>query len=214
MCTTAENRAEKTEDLMEDGEINTMKSMTGWKLVTRAVAINLHQSTVKDKKCRSLTKRSMAIPPPLSRVNDNIHYVSRNLAREPQGFTSEDRVMTAREEHHKFIAEACSDALDVICVCKCVCVCVHSVTLRWSLIFLTTSALMQQRFCCSQVLNCGSIVQHSCAWKLPQCGKWSGNDVRHIPMGKTCLLTAVQVYMVSVCAHLCSDRQQKDVTLD
>lgn len=88
-----------------------------------AVAVNLHQSTVKDEKCGSLMKGSMAIPPSLSRVNDNIHYITRNLARDPQGFMSEDRVMTAREEHHKSTAEVCSDALDVICVCICMCFC-------------------------------------------------------------------------------------------
>lgn len=48
----------------------------------------------------------------MTRVNDNILYV----ARQPQGFTSEDRVMTAKEEGNKSTAQACSDALDVICV--------------------------------------------------------------------------------------------------
>lgn len=80
------------EDLMEDGGINSVfewderrekaqvlkaeKSMTGWKAVTRAPAINLHQSRGKEEKWGSLTKGSMAIPPSLSRVNDNIHYVN------------------------------------------------------------------------------------------------------------------------------------------
>lgn len=93
--------------------------------MTRAAAINLHQSGVKDEKCGPLTKGFMAIPPSLSRVNDNMRYVSRNLARGPQGLTSEDRVMTATEERHKSTAEACSGALGVISVrvrvCRCAC---------------------------------------------------------------------------------------------
>lgn len=33
---------------------------------------------------------SMAIPPSLARVNDNVHGVNRNLVKEPHGFTLED----------------------------------------------------------------------------------------------------------------------------
>lgn len=133
---TRKNKGRETrKNLMEDGEINRMKWVTGWRGVTGAAAIDLHQSTVKDEKCGSLTKRPTTIPPSLSRVNDNMHYVSCNLAGEPQGFTSEDRVMTAREEHHKSTAEACSDALDVICVCVCVWICLCTQLLLGDLSF-------------------------------------------------------------------------------